>query len=186
MQEVTVEVKLPGQIEPDVLALAVPEGAQGPHSDGRKVLDEKLRGRLRRLVDDGELRGELGQTVLLHTDSELRARRVAAAGIGKVDEVDSDALRTAASSVARAIGDVGGTVAWLLDETLPLPLEEQARAIVEGTLLGAYSPDRWKTEPRKRRPIERIVLCAGDDQRLTEAGKRAATVARWVNFARDL
>jgi leucyl aminopeptidase len=186
MQEVTVEVKLPGQIEPDVLALAVPEGAQGPHSDGRKVLDEKLAGRLRRLVDDGELRGELGQTVLLHTDSELRARRVAAAGIGKVDEVDSDALRTAASSVARAIGDVGGTVAWLLDETLPLPLEEQARAIVEGTLLGAYSPDRWKTEPRKRRPIERIVLCAGDDQRLTEAGKRAATVARWVNFARDL
>ena len=186
MQEVTVEVKLPGQIEPDVLALAVPEGAQGPHSDGRKVLDEKLAGRLRRLVDDGELRGELGQTVLLHTDSELRARRVAAAGIGKVDEVDSDALRTAASSVARAIGDVGGTVAWLLDETLPLPLEEQARAIVEGTLLGAYSPDRWKTEPRKRRPIERIVLCAADDQRLTEAGKRAATVARWVNFARDL
>src|SRR5919204_1282948 len=186
MQEVPVEVRLPGQIEPDVLALAVPEGDAGPLSDGRKVLDEKLRGRLRRLVEDGELRGELGQTVLLHTDSELRARRVAAAGIGKVDEVDSDALRTAASSVARAIGDVGGTVAWLLDEMLPLPLEEQARAIVEGTLLGSYSPARWKTEPRKRRPIERIVLCAVEEPGLAEEGARAARVAWWVNFARDL
>ncbi len=186
MQEVSVEVKLPGQIEPDVLALAVPEGDEAAVSDGRKILDEKLAGRLRRLVEDGELRGELGRTVLLHTDGELRARRVAAAGIGKIDEVDADALRTAASSVAQTIRDVGGTVAWLLDETLPLPFEEQARAIVEGTVLGSYSPARWKTEAQERRPIERIVLCAADEPGLAEAGTRAATVARWVNFARDL
>jgi leucyl aminopeptidase len=186
VQAVSVEVKLPGQIEPDVLALAVPEGDEGRLSEGRKILDEKVAGRLRRLTEDGELRGELGRTVLLHTDGELRARRVAAAGIGRVGDVDADALRTAASSVARAVEDVGGTVAWLLDETLPLPLDEQARAIVEGTLLGSYSPDRWKTEPRKRRPIERIVLCAGDEPGLAEAGVRAARVARWVNFARDL
>jgi leucyl aminopeptidase len=186
MQEVSVEVKLPGQIEPDVLALAVPEDDEGPLSDGRKVLDEKLRGRLRRLVEDGELRGELGRTVVVHTDGEMRARRIAAAGIGKAGEVDADALRTAAASVVLAIQDVGGTIAWLLDETLPLPLEEQARAIVEGTVLGAYSPAGWKSEPRKRRPIERIVLCAGDEAGLVEAGARAATVARWVNVARDL
>ena len=154
MQEVSVEVRLPGQIEPDVLALAVSEGDEGPLSDGRKVLDEKLAGRLRRLVEDGELRGELGRTVLVHTEGELRARRVAAAGIGKIGEVDADALRTAAASVAQTIDDVGGTVAWLLDETLPLPLPEQARAIVEGTVLGSYDPARWKTEPRERRPID--------------------------------
>ena len=186
MQEVSVEVRLPGQIEPDVLALAVPEGDEGRLSDGREILDEKLAGRLRRLVEDGELRGELGQTVVVHTDGELRARRVAAAGIGKVGEVDADALRTAASSVARAVRDVGGTVAWLLDETLPLSLEQQARAIVEGTLLGSYSPARWKTEPRKRRPIEWIVLCAVEEPGLAEEGARAARVAWWVNFARDL
>jgi leucyl aminopeptidase len=186
VQEVSVEVRLPGQIEPDVLALAVPEGDEGRLSDGREILDEKLAGRLRRLVEDGELRGELGQTVVVHTDGELRARRVAAAGIGKVGEVDADALRTAASSVARAVRDVGGTVAWLLDETLPLSLEQQARAIVEGTLLGSYSPARWKTEPRKRRPIERIVLCAVEEPGLAEEGARAARVAWWVNFARDL
>jgi leucyl aminopeptidase len=185
MQEVAVEVKLPGQIEPDVLALAVPEGDDGLPADGG-LLDERLTGRFRRLTEDGELRGELGRTVLLHTDGDLRARRIAAAGVGKVDEIDADALRTAASSVVRKVRDVGGTVAWLLDESLPVALDEQARAIVEGTLLGAYDPARWKSAPRRRRPVERIVLCAEDRPGLAEAGTRAATVAQWVNFARDL
>src|SRR5919198_2097509 len=111
MPEVSVEVGLPGQIEPDVLALAVPEGDEAAVSEGRKILDDKLAGRLGRLAEDGELRGELGRTVLLHTDVELRARRVAAAGIGRAEEVDADALRTAASSVAHAVEDVGGTIA---------------------------------------------------------------------------
>jgi leucyl aminopeptidase len=186
MQEVVVEVRLPGQIEPDVLALAVPEGDEGLPRSGRQVLDEKLTGRLRRLAEEGELRGELGRTVLLHTDGDLRAHRVAAAGVGKRDEVDADALRTAAASVVRKVRDVGGTVAWLLDESLPVALDEQARAVVEGTLLGAYDPARWKSEPRRRRPVERIVLCADDRPGLADAGARAATVAHWVNFARDL
>src|ERR671929_1538764 len=186
MQGVPVEVRLPGQIEPDVLALAVPEDDDSALSDGRKILDDKLAGRLRQLAADGELRGELGRTIVLHTDGDLRARRIAAAGVGKATEVDADALRTAASSVARALQDVGGTIAWLLDETLPLPFEEQARAIVEGTLLGAYDPARWKSEPRRRRPLERIVLCTDDDPAIVDAGTRAATVAYWVNFARDL
>jgi leucyl aminopeptidase len=186
MQEVVVEVQSPGEIEPDVLALAVPEGDHGLPADGRQGLGDKLTARLRRLAADGELRGELGRIVLLHTDGDLRAHRVAAAGIGKVDDVDADALRTAAACVVRSMSDVGGTVAWLLDESLPVALDEQARAVVEGTLLGAYDPARWKSEPRRRRPLERIVLCAEGRPELAEAGARAATVARWVNFARDL
>jgi leucyl aminopeptidase len=187
MPEVSVEVKLPGQVEPDVLALAVPEGDESASSNGRPMLDEKLAGRLRRLAEDGELRGELGRTVLLHTDGEEGGvRRIAAAGIGPAAEVDADAFRTAASAVAVAVEDVGGTIAWLLDDRLPLPLEDQARAIVEGTLLGSYDPARWKTGGRKRPPLERVVLLGGEEAGLTDVGERAAKVARWVNFARDL
>jgi leucyl aminopeptidase len=177
---------VPGQVEPDVLALAVLERDEAAAPEGRAMLDEKLAGRLRRLAEDGELRGELGRTVLLHADSDERVRRVAAAGVGRAGDVDVDALRTAASSVAVAVEDVGGTVAWLLDDRLPLPLDEQARAIVEGTLLGSYDPARWKTAARKGRPIDRLVLVGGDEAGLADVGARAAKVARWVNFARDL
>jgi leucyl aminopeptidase len=187
MEEVAVEVGLPGAIEPDVLAVPIPEDDEGRLSDGARVLDERLRARLARLAEDGELRGELGRTVVLHTDEESKIRRVVAAGIGRVDALDADALRTAAASVARSADDVGGTVAWLLDEKLPLSLDEQARAVVEGIVLGSYFPGRWKTDERRSRPFERIVLWAdGGPGRLAEAGARAANVARWVNWARDL
>ena len=186
MADVAVEVKLPGQIEPDVLAVPVSASPAGALSSGARILDERLNGRLRRLVEDGEVRGELGKTVVLHTDRELNARRIATAGIGSLEELDADGIRTAAAAVARAAKDVGGTLAWLLDETLPLPLDKQARAVVEGILLGSYSPGRWKTEPEARREITRIVLCAGDQPGLAESATRAARVARWVNWARDL
>jgi leucyl aminopeptidase len=186
MDEVAIEVKLPGQIEPDALAFPLPEDASGPFSNGARVLDERLKGRLRRLADDGELKGELGKTVLLHTDGELNARRLVVAGVGKLDELDADALRTAASAVARRLADVGGTVAWMLDESLPLTFEEQARAIVEGTLLGSYSPARWKTDEKPKKRIERIVLCAAEEKAIADSGTRAARVAKWVNWARDL
>jgi leucyl aminopeptidase len=186
MQEVAVEIGAAGQTEPDVLALAVPEDGEGSAAVGGNGLDERLAERLRRLAAEGDLRGELGGSVLLHTDGDGGPRRVAAAGVGRREGVDADALRTAASSVVQAVDGVGGTIAWLLDDTLPLPLDEQARAVVEGTVLGAYSPAQWRSQPSARKPVERLVLLAEDGPGLAEAAARAATVARWVNAARDL
>src|SRR5205085_949889 len=99
--------------------------------------------------------------------------------------IDGDTLRTAAGAVARAAGRVGGTVAWLLGPGLELPPAEQARAIVDGTVLGAYEPGRWKTNGRRPKPIERIVL-VGSGEGVEEAASRAARVAEWANRARDL
>jgi len=184
MDEIPVEVKLPGQAEADTLAVAFAEG--DALSEGARVLDQQLGGRLQRLADSGKLHSGLGRTVLLHTDSELKARRVVVAGIGKAGEVDADAMRTAASSVVGEIGDTGGSIAWLLDESLPLPLEEQARAVVEGAVLGSYNPARWKTQEQPRKEIDRIVLCTSNGDGVGDAASRAARVTKWVNWARDL
>ncbi|HZC28525.1 MAG TPA: M17 family peptidase N-terminal domain-containing protein, partial [Gaiellaceae bacterium] len=186
MDQVAVDVALPGQIEPDVLAVPVAEDGAAAFPNGARVLDERLNGRLRALVESGEASGEVGRTLLLHTDGDLRARRVATAGIGRVAEIDADILRTAAAAVVRATTKVGGTLAWLVDEQLPLSAEEQARAVIEGVALASYAPDRWKTKPEDRRTFERVVVCAEDDPALRAAAERAARVAGWVNFARDL
>ena len=148
-----VEIALPGQAGADALALPV---AQPLGGDGAKIVDDKLDGRLAQLGESGELRGERGEAVLLHLDGELEAPRLVAAGVGERDEVDADALRTAGAAAAQALSRVGGTLVWLLDESLPVPLPEQAAALVEGTILGAYSPGRWKSKDETRAP-ERIV-----------------------------
>jgi leucyl aminopeptidase len=180
--ELEVQVSPPGQVEPDVLAVPIPQ-AGDPLANG--ALDARLKGRLQRLLDAGELRGELGQAIVVHVD-EPGPRRIAAAGVGPLEQLDADGIRTAASAVARAGRDVGGTLAWLLDESLPLPLDEQARAVVEGVVLGSYRPGRWKTDAREPRPLQRIVLCAAENTAVAEAAVQSARVSRWVNWARDL
>src|SRR5580765_7041762 len=111
MGELTIEVKAPGEGEPDSLAIPFPAGGAAAFSNGALELDGQLKGRLQRLADSGELKGDLGSAVVLHTDGELNARRVVVAGVGNKDELDADAMRTAASAVALRVSDVGGTLA---------------------------------------------------------------------------
>jgi leucyl aminopeptidase len=186
MGELTIEVRAPGEGRADSLAILLPDGKESDFSNGARQLDGQLEGRLQRLAQSGELKGDLGTAVVVHTDGELNARRVVVAGVGKRDEIDVDALRTAASTVAHRIADVGGTLAWLLDESLPLSLEEQARAIVEGTMLGSYSPARWKTQEKPEAQVEKIILYTTAGDGLAERASQIATVAKWVNVARDL
>ena len=180
---VQVSVVSPGAVEADVLAVPVAEPAELPRDGG---LDEGLRSRLQALASADEVSGELGEAWLVHVEEGgLGAPRVAAAGLGPREELDPDSLRTAAGAVARAAGRFGGTIAWLLDPSLDLPPAEQARAVVEGAVLGAYEPGRWKTSKRRPHPLERVVL-VGEGGEVSEAAERAARVAEWANRARDL
>jgi len=182
---VPIEIALPGETKVD--ALAVPF-AQPIGGEGARIVDEKLRGRLTRLTESGELRGERGEALLLHTDGDLDAPRLVAVGLGERADVDADAFRTAGAAAATALARVGGSLAWLLDESLPLPLPEQARALVEGTIIGGYSPGLWKTQDEGKRPleVERIVLGHFETPELRDAAELGALLAERTNRARDL
>lgn len=171
-----------GGVEADVLAfpvsdpVALPEAAQG--------LDRLLEGRLGRLVEEGELRGDEGHVTVLHTDGRIAARRVAAVGTG-ASPLDADRLRTVAAAAAARTLEVGGTtVAWLLDPD-GLPAGEQARAIVDGAALGPYENGRWKTEEEDGGAIQRLVLCGPGAPAVADEARRAGTVAAWANRCRD-
>src|SRR4051795_578836 len=105
----------PGEAQADVLALPVTEGGT-PKKISADV--DKLLGRL---VADGEIRGELGSAQIVHVDG----KRIAVAGVGPADEVDADILRTAAAAVTDEAGRFVGSIAWGLDDSLPLSPEDQ-------------------------------------------------------------
>jgi leucyl aminopeptidase len=182
---VPIDIALPGQTAADALAVTVGRPLGG---EGVRIVDEKLGGRVRGLVESGELRGDTGEALVIHTNGELEAPRLILVGSGPRDEVDLDALRTAGAAAANALARVGGTVCWLLDETLTVPLPAQAAALVEGTILGGYSPGRWKTRDTEKAPraVERIVIGHFETPELREAAERAALVAEYTNRARDL
>jgi leucyl aminopeptidase len=98
-------------------------------------------------------------------------------------EPDADGLRTAAARTVRECRD-GGTVAWAIDVSVPLPVEEQVRALAEGAVIGGYDGRRWRSGEQPR-GVERFVICGvGDD--MAPVADRAALVARWTNAAREL
>ncbi len=182
---VPIEIALPGQTKVDALAVPVSQPIVG---EGARIIDEKLGGRLAQLAAGGELRGERGDALLLHSNGDLDAPRLVAVGLGKREDVDADALRTAGAAAAQALNRVGGALCWLLDESLPVSLPEQARALVEGTIIGGYSPGRWKTQDAEKQPreIERIVLGHFETPELRDAAEQAALLAERTNRARDL
>jgi leucyl aminopeptidase len=179
---VTIGSALSGQERAD--AIAVPVVGRQREGDAAPPVDERLGGMLARLGESGELRGDQGESLLLYLNGELAAPRLVAAGVGPREDVDLDALRTAGAVAAQSLARVGGTLLWLLDESLPVPAPEQAAALVEGTILGSYSPARWKTQ-NDTRPIEHIVIDHSDEN-VARAAERAALVAERTNLARDL
>ena len=175
---VEVSAAEPGELEVDVLGV--------PVADPPDILrvDERIRERVTRIAESGELSGDTGATVLVHLNGELGAERIAVSRVGPTP--DGDSIRTAAAAVARAATRFGGSIGWLIDPTLPLDPVEQARAAVEGVAYGSYNPGRWKSDGVAAKPIDRLVLVGMDDPAIAAAAERAALVAVWVDRARDL
>ncbi len=159
-----------GDAQADVTAFAVFDPVEGlPEVDPR----------LQALVESGEITGAAGATAVLHTDGG----RIVAAGGGRRDQLDADSIRDAAAGVARL--RLGGTLAWLLDPSLPLSIAEQSRAVVDGLVLGGYDPGQWKTGTTPQHQTSRLTL-VGADEKTLELAQRAERVALWANRARDL
>jgi hypothetical protein len=110
-----VEVQAAGPAEVGAGVVAVLLTADGLTETGR-ALDATLDGLLSQVVQDGEARYDLGSARLVHADG----RRVVLAGGGETPLLDADALRTAAAAV---VGEAGGfieSIAWPIDDALPL------------------------------------------------------------------
>jgi leucyl aminopeptidase len=159
---------------PEADVLAVPVGPEGIPPGG------DVPGAARIAEEEG-LAAKAGRTAVLY--AEEPSKRVVLVGLGPAAQLDSDTVRTAAAAVAGATERVGGTLAWVLDDSLPH--DEQARAVVDGLILGTYDPGRWKTGPDADHPFERLVLVGGEEG-LADSAARAATIADGANRARDL
>jgi leucyl aminopeptidase len=179
-----VEVRAPQEMAPeaDVVAVAVSDDGGGLPS-AAEAFSEPLRSGLAKIADEEQVAEEVGRTAILYPD-DGKPRRLIAVGLGAAGELDADTLRTAAARVADAADRVGGTLAWLLDDSLAISPAEQSRAVVDGLVLGAYDPGRWKADAGPAPPYERLVLVGPPE--IAPTAERTALVAEAANRARDL
>ncbi len=136
----------------------------------------------------GEFSGERFALARLPQPEGLRARRLVLAGCGKRVDFDAAQLRLVSAAAVRALKSKAiKRVALVLE-----PFMDAAAAVkaaVEGALLGAYEPDRYKTDPKKedsRLEGFAVVIPGGANHELEEALRRGRVVAEAQNWAREL
>ncbi len=134
---------------------------------------------LQALLDDGEGRRSFGHLALTHA----AGKRWLLVGLGARDAFDAEQARIAAATVVGRARELGTRVlCWELPHRLD---DAQVEAFVEGTLLGAYRFDAFKSE-RPDTPAGPQALIVSDHSDRGAPAARAVLLAAAQNRARDL
>jgi leucyl aminopeptidase len=178
----------PAKTAADLLIMPVFQGpVAGPGLDEvQRAMDADLLA----MLEDGGLKGKLGDAFAAPTFGRIKARVVLLVGMGPEDEADSLTVRRAAQRMAsRAAKYV--TVASTLPQVGPSP-ESSAQAFVEGMVLGAYRFTRYKERPiddasQEKVSLKKVVGLSDDDPKpLRAAMRRGQVYGEAANWARDL
>jgi leucyl aminopeptidase len=156
-------------------------------------MDHRTRGLIRGILRDGDFRGELYQTSLLHTGGLCRAKRILLVGLGKRKDFTIDRWRGAAARGAQTVRDLG--VKAFAIPTGELGLDRlspsmRAQSLVEAIFLGLYHFDELKTENRKKpQRIERVSVLEEEENQehaIRKGAHAGEVIADGVCLVRDL
>ena len=168
---------------------------------GTGAIDRALGGAISALIADGEIKGKPGEMTLLHTLGRIPAGRVVVAGLGQRADFDAAAVRRVSGDVARFLRGKGvaefATIAHGAGVG-GLEAGAAAQAIAEGTLLGLYKFDTYRSNGSNddddggnadSRAIRRVSIVERDPSAvdaLNAGAMRGATLAEATMLARDL
>ncbi|WP_327423603.1 leucyl aminopeptidase [Streptomyces sp. NBC_01527] len=184
----------------DALVVGVAKGAKGPVvAPGAEAVDKAFDGKLATVLETLGASGAEGEVTKLPAPAGLKVPVVIAVGLGSVPEkdaaFDAEALRRAAGSAARALA--GSKKAGF---ALPVASVEDAEAVAEGALLGAYAFTAYQGGENKlaakdkkngngpKSPLAEVALLGAKprDKAFKAAAERAVAVVEEINRARDL
>jgi leucyl aminopeptidase len=144
---------------------------------------EELPGELASARGAADAKGSFKKLATIHPEQPAR---VLVAGLGKREDLDAERLRIAAALIAKEAGKLSASsLAWVLPEGDTA--DAVAEGIVTGTILGAYSFDRFKSkdpEDPERTSLGSLTLLGAES--IAGAAETARVCAEAQNRARDL
>ncbi|NLN18320.1 MAG: leucyl aminopeptidase [Firmicutes bacterium] len=174
----------------DAIIVNLFEGVKEP-GGATGAVDRQIGGLISRLIENGELKGELNETAVIHLASGTPYRKVVVVGLGKSEEFNPERVRqvTATSVKAAAKGNVR-TIATVVHGAGigGLDVAAAAQSVAEGAILGRYSFDAFKSK-RDERPDVELEILELDEAKIEiiqEAVERGTILAESTNWARDL
>ena len=168
--------------------VARPGGATG-------AADSALDGLISKLIQDGEVSGELGATTLLHRQTAGDTpgpRRILIVGLGKRDDFDLESVRRASAAAVDRVRTFAKTVTTVVHGggIGGQDARAAAQAVAEGTTLGDYRFEDYKNlASDEQSQLECVTVVEFDSAKVEEVRQgveTGAVIAGSQNFARDL
>ncbi len=151
----------------DAIVVNLFEGVTSPFG-ATGAVDSALERNISQLIADGDLKGRVSETTLVHTFGRLPSKRVVVLGLGKRAAFDLNRVRTLGGDLSRSLkrmnveraativhgGGIGG-----------LDPEAAVQALTEGLLLGAYTYRRHVTRG-ERKELREVLIVEGDESKI--------------------
>ena len=126
-----------------------------------RLLDKKSGGLIKEIIRAGDFEGRHLQVSVTYTGGIIPAKRIVLVGVGKKTDFTTEKLRGAFATAARyvrslKIKEFSTSLDFIF---LNKPLDEIARAVVEGVSLGLYQYTSFKTIDRdKIRAVKEFTI----------------------------
>ena len=177
--------------EADVIIANLFEGGKVP-GGATGAIDKALNGIIRKMIDSGEITGELGETTIVHTFGRLKADKILIVGLGKANTFGPEEIRKASgAAITRARQTNAKKVGSIVHGagTGGIKPEIAAQSLIEGTMLALYEFDEYKKPTKRKKEIEALTLLEMDKRKMRRFNKGTEVgmiLAQAQNSARDL
>ncbi|MBP2640028.1 MAG: cytosol aminopeptidase [Firmicutes bacterium] len=177
----------------DVLILPIFEDETILHPFFSEI-DELLNGHVSSIIKRAPDCSSFGHLLPLYTLGKMTPQVVLLAGSGKAKELTLDKIRSLSAIVMRKIVDLHYHSAMPLFFSFEkinseFRLEKIVQAVIEGTILGTYEFNYYKTEPQKLVSLTTIYFAYSDalqHETLLQSANKAVIIANAVNNTRNL
>lgn len=154
--------------------------------------DKKMKGLLSKTAQQEGFKGKGEQTCVIQTHGKLSVGRVILLGLGTRAKFNPEVLRMAMGRAVKAANKLKAKTA-----VIQLPgvreLDAAIQSTVEGSILGSYRYDKWRTtnKDEKSAPrVDKVQLLLPDgvkkDKSMDSTAGLAKSIAEAANFSRDL
>jgi len=189
--EIKVIVGNIAEIEAGAIIVNFFEGT--PHLEGDiATIDRALDGVISQLISQGEIKGKLNETTIIHSLGKLPATWVVITGLGEQQKLSQDRVRGAMAETCRFLRQKGidsiATVAQGAGVAGISP-DSAAQAVTEGALLGVYSFRRHITKEAEHGEIKRLTIVGTDGANLPglqRGSDKGRVLAEATNLDRDM
>lgn len=184
--KIELTVSAPADVKTECLVVvALDHGDKDKPQPELDTTDSALKQAAADVLATGDVTGKIFETTLVHNPDNLKAKRLLIVGGGKAKNFSAYELRRVAGAAVRAMKPRSiRSLAFVAPGSAGA--EAAVSAVVEGSFVGDFDPDTYKSDRKDQRIDSVTVVASGDEARLRRAVEQAQIIGESQNFTRQL